>query len=242
MKKIGLILLCRFNSSRLPGKIMEQVGGKPVLEVIYERLLETRSAEDIVVATSVERSDDIIAQYCEERQIRYFRGDLTDVAGRFLECAEVSGFDFAGRVNGDNLFADIPTIQRAIQLAGTDNFDLITNVPGRTFPAGMTVEMVRTAFFKEAMAKVRDARLREHVTLHLYENEVLGRRYIIRCGGVRGAKGADFAIDTPADLERARAMMARMNRGHIYYHLPDILRLAEQVRRSEGPGQARQVG
>lgn len=229
MKKVGLILLCRYNSSRLPGKILKRVGEKTVLETIYERLLQARGAEEIVVATSVESTDDVIADFCEERQIRYFRGDLEDVASRFLACAQASGFDFAGRVNGDNLFADIPTIQRAIQLAGTDKFDLITNVPGRTFPAGMTVEVVRTSFFQEVMARVDDARLREHVTLHFYENEGVGRRYIIRCSGLKGAQGADFAIDRAEDLERARKMVGRMNRDHIYYHLPDILRLSEEV-------------
>lgn len=242
MTTIGLILLCRYNSSRLPGKILEEVGGKTVLERLYERLLQTRGPEEIVVATSEERSDDRIADFCQERDIRYFRGDLQDVAGRFLECAQAAGFDFAGRINGDNLFADIPTIQRAIRLAGTESFDLVTNVPGRTFPVGMSVEIVRTAFFKEVMASVEEARLREHVTLHLYENDELGRRYIIRCAGLSGAKGAHFAIDKPEDLERARALVGRMNRAHIYYHLPDLLRLSELVERSEVEGEHRAAG
>lgn len=222
--RTGLIIVCRYNSSRLPGKILCEIEGKPLLAYIHERLLQTRDAEDIVVATSVEDHDDRIEDFCRSRGISCYRGHLEDVAGRFLACAQHFGFDFAGRINGDNLFVDIPTVRKAIAFAESDDFDFITNVPGRTFPYGMSVELVRTSFFETILADVDDGRLREHITLCLYENEELGRRKYIRCPIPEGS-GIQMAIDEPADLRRARRMMKRMDRPHIEYDLADLLRL-----------------
>lgn len=222
----GIVLLCRHGSSRLPGKILREIEGRSVLGHILDRLALGAGDAGIVVATSTDPSDDAIAAYCRRSGIACFRGPLDDVAGRFLACAEAQGWQHAARINGDNLFADPGTLRAMLAIASTDAYDFVTNVPGRTFPAGMSIEIVRVAFYREAMAAVPPGPHREHVTSWLYENPGLGRRFVHRNAAFPAAQGLQLALDTEEDLARATAVMARMRRAPATYGMADVVRLA----------------
>ena len=222
--KTGWIVLCRYNSSRLPGKILREIEGKAVLKYIVERLEMVAEREAIVVATSRDGSDDRIEEYCHREGIECYRGSLEDVAGRFLSCAGAYGFEYAGRINGDNIFVDPATVARARDLAEEGRYDFITNVPGRSFPFGMSVEVVRRRFFEEVLKEVRDPRLREHVTLALYEDQERGKRAYLKAP-VEGGRGLQLAVDQEEDLERARRLVGRMRKWHGEYGLEELLEL-----------------
>ncbi len=226
---VGIIILCRFASSRLAGKILREIRGRTVLGHIVDRLRRGAAGAPITVATSADPSDDAIAHYCRRAEIDCFRGSLEDVAGRFLACAEARGFEFSVRINGDNFFADPDTLRSMLAIARTGEYDLVTNVPGRTFPYGMSVEVVRTAFFRTAMADVPDAGHREHVTSFLYENPDLGRRFVVENAEVPAARGLRLALDTEADLRLAESILGRMERAPASYAFPEIVRLATSM-------------
>ena len=84
--KIGFVIICRYNSSRLPGKILMEINGKSILQYIIERLSLVVPENNIVVATSEEKTDNPIAEYCIKNKINVFRGSLDNVALRFLNC------------------------------------------------------------------------------------------------------------------------------------------------------------
>ena len=200
---IGIVLLCRCNSSRFPGKILHDIHGRPLISHIVKRIRLAGPERPLVVATSTESSDDPIAAYCRRAGIECFRGDLNDVAGRFLACVETYGWDFGVRVNGDRLFLDVETLQAMMAIAETDVFDFVTNVPGQTFPYGLATEILRTSFYRSHFAEMTEAHHREHVTTWLYENPSAGRRYVYRNTKCPEAGGMQLAIDTHEDLEHA---------------------------------------
>lgn len=205
---IGIVLVCRHDSKRLPGKIMRDIQGRPLISHIIGRIKSAAPFRPLVVATSTAKSDDAISDYCRRAGVECFRGSLNDVAGRFLTCLENYGWEFGVRINGDNLFLDRTTLHAMLAIADTNQFDLITNVPGRTFPYGMSVEIVRTQFYESAimMANIAD---REHVTSWFYENPSVGRRYVYKNTVCPEAAGLQLAIDTPADLDRALQILDR---------------------------------
>lgn len=207
--KSGFIIVCRHSSSRLPGKILLELEGRTVLGHIVDRVRRGAGDAGVVVATSTEVGDDAIERWCRRSGIDCFRGPLDDVAGRFLACAERYGWDYAARINGDNVFADPATIAAMRAIAETGTFDLVTNVPGRTFPFGMSVEFVRTAFYREVIAKFEETD-REHVTSWLYRNDHVGRRYTYENTRVPEATGMQLALDTAEDFARIEAIMARL--------------------------------
>ncbi len=210
--KLGVAIICRHDSSRVPGKVLRGIAGRSVLGHILDRVRRGAPHCPVVVATSELESDDPIARYCERAGVDCFRGSLADVAGRFETCAKGRGWDFVVRINGDNIFCDPATLGAMVAIAETDAYDLVTNVPGRTFPRGMSVEIVRTAFYAEVMASVDDAHQREHVTSWLYDNPDVGRRYVYRNQVCPEAGNMQLAIDTEDDIARTERMLA-LSRG-----------------------------
>lgn len=199
--KVGVVILCRYNSTRLPGKILKELEGKTILRWIINSVLVVTS--NYIVATSIESSDDIIESYCKDEDIPVYRGDLDNVADRFMNAAKSQSFDYAIRINGDNLFVNQEVLDRIIHKSSYENYDFITNVPDRTYPYGMSVEMINLNFFRKYL-KEFDEKYKEHVTLYFYDHDHLGRRLMIRNEDVPEAKGLNLAIDTFQDFEKAQ--------------------------------------
>jgi sialic acid synthase SpsE/spore coat polysaccharide biosynthesis protein SpsF (cytidylyltransferase family) len=199
--KVGIILLCRHNSRRLPGKILKTIHGRTVLNYITQRIERAVPLLPLVIATSRDQSDDCIDAFCRHAQLPCFRGELEDVSKRFIECAELHRFDFATRINGDNIFVDIESLQSMLAIANTNHFDFISNVPGRTFPYGMSIEIVRTDFYREQFSKFSSEADKEHVTSWLYEHPDVGKRYVFVNRICPQAAGLQLALDTAEDLQ-----------------------------------------
>jgi len=198
---IGIILICRYSSSRLPGKILSEIAGRPVIRHIVERIQRGAGSQSLVVATSADPSDDPIAAYCRQAGLECFRGSLFDVAGRFLSCMQAYEFDFGVRINGDRVFLDSSILNAMLGIVETDQFDFVTNLPGKTFPSGMTVEIVRRSWYERLEPEMVDPVHREHVTNWLYENPELGKRFTYRNQICPEAAGLQLALDTPGDFE-----------------------------------------
>lgn len=223
----GIVILSRFNSSRLPGKALKQIEGKPVLKYILERLGTAVPLENIVVATSDEMSDDPIAEFCQKEQVACFRGSLKNVSERFLTAAQSKGWDYAVRINGDNIFLDTDVLDKMLKLAAQKEAGLVSNVKGRTFPKGMSVEIVKTSHYAKQMQEInKDERYREHVTLYLYEHESSDLHYIhFKNDALPEAAGIQLALDTEEDFQRSKDLIKRFERSHIHYNLKEILQL-----------------
>lgn len=223
--KTGFIILCRYGSTRLPGKILLTINNKPLLRYIYERVRCVAGADEIIVATGDDPVNLPIIRYCKDHGIRYFIGDQENVARRFCDCAAENGFDFAARINGDNLFMS-PQIARAmLPLVETDNYDFVSNVKGRTFPPGMSVEFLRTSFYQNVIKKFDRPDFFEHVTLYLYEHEEEGRQYHFYNTICPEAQGKNFAIDTIEDFSRAERLLLKITNDHTDYDICDWIRM-----------------
>ena len=226
----GIVILSRFNSSRLPGKALKTIDGKPVLKYILERLHTVVPEERIVIATSDESSDDPIAAFCKQEQVACFRGSLNNVSERFLVAAQSKGWDYAVRINGDNIFLDTQVLNDMLELAETEEADLVSNVQGRTFPKGMSVEIVKTSHYADRLGEInKDPRYREHVTLYLYECESAKEHYIhFKNKELPEAAGIQLALDTEEDFERSSGLIARFKTSHTHYNLKEILQLLKE--------------
>lgn len=224
--KTGAVVLSRFSSSRLPGKALMRIAGKPILAYIVERLSMVLPPEQIVIATSEEPSDDPIAAFCQESGIACYRGSLENVAVRFVSAAEAMNWDYAMRINGDNVFVDIPALRDMVALASAGDYDFISNVKNRTFPKGMSIEIVRTSVFRSLVPKILNSdAYREHVTLYLYEHEDEIHHHYFLNTELPEAAGLQFALDTAEDFERTSQIMAHMKTAHTDYNLKEIYAL-----------------
>ncbi|SMG52991.1 spore coat polysaccharide biosynthesis protein SpsF [Marivirga sericea] len=223
--KVGIIVICRFNSTRLPGKILKEIKGEPLLTYILEKLQQSKFHANIVIATSEESTDQPIVDYCNQKHIPYFRGDLKNVSQRFNDCMQYFGFDFGVRINGDNIFTDAKLIDRAIKLAINNNYDFVSNVKGRTFPTGMSVEVVSAKFYQKQIKYFTKSSDQEHVTLHFYENENIGNFHFFTNHEMEEAKGLKMAVDTQNDFNFVSSIIKNMDKPHYAYDWKEITKL-----------------
>ena len=227
MNRVGAVVLVRYNSSRLPGKALMNILGKPVLLYIVERLQEVFSNGQIVIATSSEDSDQPIAKFALESGINCFRGSLENVAERFYEAAKSQNWDYAMRVNGDNIFADIHLIEKVKKLSERGVSDFISNVKDRTFPKGMSIESVRLSYYESLLPKINSSEYyKEHVTAYLYDNTRTDFEFIYNTE-IPSAAGLQLALDTTEDFERSASLISQFESNHINYNIREILNLIE---------------
>ena len=221
---IGAIIICRYNSTRLPGKILKKINGKEILLHIYHRLQQIDNL-NISVATSIEETDEPIANFCNEHSIPCYRGSLSNVSERFLHAAQNLNLDYALRVNGDNLFIDIDTMRDMINLAQRNVYDFISNVKGRSYPYGMSIEVLKISFYQSIFHNLNTDYYKEHVTIYLYENEKIGAFLFIYNTKVKQAQGLKIAIDTPEDFEKAVDISSKIDLSN--YNLKEIAQAYE---------------
>ncbi|MBN2900104.1 MAG: hypothetical protein JXO44_15165 [Clostridia bacterium] len=226
MSRIGAIVLSRYSSTRLPGKALMEIENKKILEYIIERLQTVLPLHDIVIATSDEDSDNQIECFCQERGIRCYRGDLDDVAKRFYDAARFGGFDYAIRINGDNVLIDTDVLKDMIDICKTKAYDFLSNVKGRTFPKGMSVEIVNVPYYEALLDVIETSDyFKEHVMVYLYEHGSQERHYYYMNTTFPEAAGIQFALDTKEDFENIRRIISKFKRPHFEYNMKEIFEI-----------------
>lgn len=206
--RISVIVQARMSSARLPGKILREICGKPLLAWLLDGLDLCTALAGTLVATSTEPSDDPVEAFCARRKTPCFRGPLDDVAARFLAAAEANGLDAFVRICGDSPLLDPHLVDKAVALFRTGNADLVTNVLRRTFPKGQSVEVAGVEAMRRAVEAMTTPQDREHVTRHFYAHAADYRIRSFESGGDFGA--VNFCVDTAEDLERLSALAARL--------------------------------
>jgi spore coat polysaccharide biosynthesis protein SpsF len=154
------------------------------------------------------------------------------VAERFLRASEAQGFSAFVRVSGDSPLLDPRLVARAVDLFVESNAEVVTNVSSRTYPPGMSVELVRTATFERAFPELCDPYDREHVTSYFYRN---AERYrIVNFSLDSPRRDVHLAVDTPEHFEYVSRIVAAMNRPHWEYSVEDVLRICDELRTTAG--------
>lgn len=225
--EIGLFVQARLTSQRLPGKVLIEVAGRPLLAYLLERLARCRRVSRIVVLTSRDPADDPLAAFCRRQGAECFRGDLHNVAGRFADALDYYGFGAFVRISGDSPLLDQALVDRAIDEFQTGNHDLVTNVFPRSYPTGQSVEVVSAEAFRRALAAMSEPIHLEHVTPYLYENHHGFR--IFNISVTPELREVRLSVDTKADLDVFSRILGRMNKPHWQYGLSEIVELYRQV-------------
>jgi spore coat polysaccharide biosynthesis protein SpsF len=230
MKTVAVVQ-ARMTSTRLPGKILMEVLGKPLLRYELERLREVPSIDDIVVATTENHSDDPVAELCSKMGVNVFRGSEHDVLSRYYGAALFAGADAIARFTADCPLLDRHVSERVIRhfLDNHEECDYcaadVKDTP-RPYPRGMDTEIfpmsILEEVYKEAILKPE----REHVTLFIYSRP---ERYRIwRATAERDLSGYRLTVDTPEDFELIKAVIERLYPVNPNFGLLDVIGLLER--------------
>lgn len=200
------ILQARMSSTRLPGKVLADLAGAPMILRQIERLGRARRLDRIVVATSDQASDEVLAARLAQAGVPVFRGALDDVLGRFIGAIEAFGADGAVvRLTADCPLADPELIDATLDLHARSDAEYTSNTPARrSYPKGLDVEVFEASALRTAAAQTTDPYDREHVTPFLYRHperfRIAGLEQAADEGEVR------WTVDRPDDLQFVRAV------------------------------------
>jgi spore coat polysaccharide biosynthesis protein SpsF (cytidylyltransferase family) len=219
------IVQARMTSTRLPGKVLADVAGEPMLALLLRRLCRARRVAKVVVATSHDPADEPIARLAEELGIAVHRGSLEDVLGRMAGAA--AGHDgTVVRITADCPLTDPQTVDVVIELLeATPGAAYASNIEPRTYPDGLDVEALAASVLRELDAIVEDAAEREHVTLHLRRRPDRWPPVSLPCE-VPGIADLRWTVDTQEDLDFVRAVVRRLGAERHSAGLHEILTAA----------------
>ena len=210
------VLQARMSSTRLPGKVMADLVGAPMILRQIERLRRSRRLDRIVVATSIDPSDDGFAAMLAMHDIPVHRGPLDDVLARFGGALEAHPAEILVRLTADCPLADPEVIDATIDLLAAGGLDYAANTPAhRTYPKGLDVEVMRSDALLRAAREAADPYEREHVTPYLYRHpEMFAQDFISQTADEGELR---WTVDRPDDLEFVRAVY-----GALYPNRPDF--------------------
>ena len=209
MKAVAIIQ-ARMTSTRLPGKVLRQVLGKPLLEYQIERLRRSSMLDALVVATTTNDEDDAIVSQCRLLGVETYRGSEEDVLSRYFEAATIASADPVVRLTADCPIIDPAVVDRVVRyyMENRARFDHVSNAVVRTFPRGMDTEVFSYAALAAANAEARAQPQREHVTPYIHRQP---NRF--RLGHVLNDKDESrhrWTVDTAEDFDLIQRIIATL--------------------------------
>lgn len=198
-------------STRLPGKVLKDLAGRPMLERVVRRVHRAGTIDEVVVATSDSAKDDAIARLCTDRGWSLFRGSEQDVLDRYRQAARAHDAETVARVTGDCPLIDPAVCDQVVEVFQKGTWDYVANtLEPRTFPRGLDVEVFTRESLEVAWKEDTNPHWREHVTPFLYRHPDRFRLHGVYAEEDRSHMR--WTVDTEADLEFVR---------RIYDHFSD---------------------
>lgn len=225
---IGCIIEARMTSSRLPGKVLLDILGKPSILRQTERIKHSRYIDQIVVATTTNHEDDLLVNVLEKESIPYFRGSEEDVLGRVANTAYFFNMDVIVEITGDCPLVDIGESDRVIERYLEGGYDLAANNLLRTYPIGMDTIVMSNQVLQEAADCSTDLVHREHVCLYLYEHPFNYHFSNIEAPRFLRDPKLRMTLDTPEDYDFICQVYENLYQQKPAFDLYDMMKLLQR--------------
>jgi spore coat polysaccharide biosynthesis protein SpsF len=211
-------------SSRLPGKILKEVNGKPLLEYQIERLRQIPSKPEIWIATTTNASDDRTCELAQRLGLQFFRGSEEDVLSRYYFCAKAAGARVIARVTADCPLIDPDVFEEVLLAYRPSDVDYVSNTIERTYPRGLDIEIFSFEALELAHQKARRPEEREHVTPYIRSN--------FRVKNIRHASSNfskhRWTVDTSEDFELIQRLLGALYPKNSRFRLQDVLQVLSE--------------
>ncbi|MEG6584989.1 glycosyltransferase family protein [Dendrosporobacter sp. 1207_IL3150] len=220
-----IIVQARMTSTRLPGKVLKEVLDKPLLQYQIERLKRVKSAEELVIATTTNSTDQPIVNLCNKLGVSIFRGSEEDVLGRYYHAATTYGAEAVVRLTSDCPLLDPQLVDNVIQLykKSYPDYHYASNVLTRSFPRGMDTEVFSYTALAEAFIEANVKPEREHVTSFIYNRP--GRYKTINYLYKEDQSRHRWTVDTPEDFELVSRIIKSIYPAKECFTLEDCIEL-----------------
>lgn len=205
--KIVAVVQARMGSTRLPGKVLVDLGGKTVLARVVGRLRRSARVAEIVIATTESVRDDAIVRECRQLGVSCFRGSENDVLDRYYRAARTCAAGAVVRITSDCPVIDPQIVDKTVTVFDEQCGDYASNVFPRTYPRGLDTEVFTLAALEQAWHNAHASYEREHVTPYFYEHPAIFR--LVSQRGQVDYSQYRWTLDTAEDLELLRIIYSR---------------------------------
>ncbi len=219
------------SSRRLPGKVLTPVNGQPMIQYTIDRLWQAPEVKDIIVATSMETTDDPIVEFCETAGVKVERGSLNNVTERFAGIVRKYNLETFVRICADSPMIDPRLVNQGIEIYQGGTYDLVTNVMKRSFPKGQSFEVVRSATFLKFVEDDLKAEEMEHVTRRFYNHPDQYQIFNV-LSPWPSAEAIQLSVDTAEDFEVFSRMM-QVDPGLMERGWRDLIRIQMEMQDHE---------
>lgn len=223
---IAAVIQARMGGSRLPGKVMADIAGRPMLAHIIERVKHCSRIDNIVIATTGLLQDKGILAYADSHDISAYAGKQDDVLDRYYHAAKSESADIIVRITADDPLKDPEIIDLALDhMQSTPGLDYVSNTIEPTYPEGLDIEVFTFQALESAHNKAVLASEREHVTPYIWKNPF--RFKVMNFTHHKDLSFMRWTVDYEEDLRFIRKIYDRLYRGKIFL-MQEILDLLEQ--------------
>lgn len=241
--RVVAIIQARMGSTRLPGKVLLDLAGEPVLVWVVNRTQRATTLDEIVIATTTESRDEAIVELCSSRGWAHFRGSEDDVLDRYYQTAKKHHADIVVRITSDCPLIEPEIIDLVVQELLEDGLlDYVSNMlPPRTFPRGLDVEAMTFKTLERAWREDKNPAWREHVTPYIYRAPEKFRLKAVT--NEKDLSHMRWTIDTWEDLEFVRRICNHFSHDQFSWHEvldllkehPEWLEINKSVKQKEVP-------
>lgn len=215
----------RMTSSRLPGKVLLPVMGQPLLHYLVTRLKVVPSLDEIVLATTVNATDDVLEVFAKREGIGCFRGSEDDVMERVILAAESANADIVVGITGDCPIIDPDIVEQTIQMFLHHDAAYVSNAHIRSYPDGMDTQVFRLETLKRSAAMTNEPLDREHVTLHIRNHkELFTRVHLIAPPSLRWPE-LGLTLDEQADYRLLTRIIETLAPDNPLFGCHDVIQL-----------------
>ncbi|HVZ62343.1 MAG TPA: glycosyltransferase family protein [Candidatus Nitrosotalea sp.] len=211
--KLVATIEARMTSTRLPGKSMKSIVGKPMLELLLERVKKTKGIDEIVVATTSNSTDDIIADLARQMSVECFRGSENDVLDRVLKAAKSANADIILELWGDSPLIDHRILDDLIEFYFKNDFDCIgTTLPNfkKTFPLGLSSLIFSRKILEEVNIITQNPSDRENVSNYIYEHPEKYKIADLPCPPELNFPNLRFTVDEQSDFDVVKTIFEKL--------------------------------
>jgi spore coat polysaccharide biosynthesis protein SpsF len=201
MPRIIASVEARMGSSRFPGKVLSDVQGVPALTRQMRRLRKSRLIDDIVLATTTDKKDDVLESWAQDLGIECYRGSEEDVLNRVMQAHQKMRSDIVVEITGDCTLQDPCIVDLAIMTFLENDCDVVTNTCKRSFPIGQDIQVFPLKKLEWVEKNISDPVVREHVSIYFYENPDKYRLLHLFAPERWSAPDYRMTLDYPEDLE-----------------------------------------
>lgn len=212
-QKIVALILVRMDSTRLPGKAMIEIAGKPMLGHIITRVQLAELVDEVVVCTSRNENNNVIEQYCSDINVSCFRGDESDVSARMLDALLYHQATIGVTIFGDCPLVDPNIIDQVVKTYLATDYDFVGNDLKTTYPPGMEAEAFSVEVFSKAISCTSDISIREHGTLVLRGAPEKYKLHNIEAPAHLNRPELEIEVDEAIDINVVEPVIRRLGTG-----------------------------